>query len=314
MYSFEERKERAFAHFWARRPVWWIEGLEQMSMGRFGADDEGGLDPLGALEQAANETMARHLVREHVQRVWEAREAARVSHRKRWAAALRGEVTGDDPGEVRALAEHVQAGQVEEVRRSILKRWPLRGLLDFPWGGPSAAVRYRAAVLLRNAGEAEGAYHAFAGCRNEWYYLHYGGFPIHTPIVPRSGSWRYGVPSTWATWRAAGPPLYSSFDMSRYDWVIGFKPIIRYRTLTLLGVHRSHQVVLERSGELPRLRGRVAVVDDVFDGRDSSCVAQVYNADVIDIGRFLDDGDSWEYPVCTIWEERLLREVDGRLR
>ena len=65
---------------------------------------------------------------------------------------------------------------------------------------------------------------------------------------------------------------------------------------------------------LPRLRGRVAVVDDVFTGLGSHCLAQVYDADVVDIGRFLDDGDSWELPICTIWEERLCEEVDGRLR
>ncbi len=56
------------------------------------------------------------------------------------------------------------------------------------------------------------------------------------------------------------------------------------------------------------------MVDDVFTGLGSYCLAQVYDADVVDIGRYLDDGDSWELPVCTIWEERLCEEVDGRLR
>jgi len=89
----------------------------------------------------------------------------------------------------------------------------------------------------------------------------------------------------------ANQPSCTSIDLARYDWVIGCGTTIRHRTLTRLGVRRSRQIVLEVHhglawpwvDRLPRLRGRVAVVDDVHEGRNSQVIARLYNADVIDV-------------------------------
>ena len=94
-------------------------------------------------------------------------------------------------------------------------------------------------------------------------------------------------------------------------------PTIRRETLARLGVPHEKQHVLEvhrcavypRSGKLPRLTGRIAVVDDVHEGKTAQTLACVCDADVIDVGQSLYTGMARILPVCTITDDEVLKEV-----
>lgn len=314
MDSFNERGDQAFDRFWAGRPGWWIEGLEQMSM-LHARDDDDGFHPE---KRAAMQTMAHHLVREHARVIWEAHAEARRTQAEGWAAALRGDDADD---EVQTLALAVEGRRVVEVVAWLRAQSCSPQIWDRSKPGPRATAIYRAATLLRGVGELEAANHAFALCPAAWYFRCTGGLPVDEPLVSRSGEWRFGVPSASYGGPWVRQPVYSSVDLRRYDWVIGCGTTIRHRTLTRLGVPRARQVILEvHHGvawpfveRLPRLRGRVAVVDDLCEGRNSQTIARIYDADVIDVG----DGCaasaiSWLLPTCTVNNAQILEEVGRR--
>ncbi len=312
MFTLEKRMEKrvnqAFARFWEARPSWWVDGLVRMTLGRR-------TPRMSEPEQQAQELLARHLVRDHVRRVWEARRTARRLHGARWAAALAGETLDQPPGEVQALALAVQAGRLAEVRARVREStfWP-----EGP-SGPATAAYYRAGTLLAAAGEFREAIAAFDRSRVEWYERRNGGFPLLRPLVPRSGAWRFGVPSlpqpgprypylqrmeelSTGGW----PPGYFSASLHGYHWVIADTGASDRRILRHLGVPRSRQILLASGGLPPGpLRGRVALVTDVDDGKWACLAAQAFDADVIDIGSYLDDEESWERPIFCVGGVRL---------
>ena len=72
------------------------------------------------------------------------------------------------------------------------------------------------------------------------------------------------------------------------------------------GLVRSRQILLASGGLPPGpLRGRVALVTDVDDGKWACLAAQAFDADVIDIGSYLDDEESWERPIFCVGGVRL---------
>lgn len=113
-------------------------------------------------------------------------------------------------------------------------------------------------------------------------------------------------------------PRVSRVDWSPYDHVVGCGTTIRHQTLDLLGVPRRKQHIAEvhhwqplpRGGSLPRIRGSVAVVDDVHEGQTAFTLARLYDADVIDVGDWAcTEITSRAQPVCRVVDAKVLADV-----
>lgn len=172
-----------------------------------------------------------------------------------------------------------------------LERCDLPGFQEAFW-----PLEYAAGVLLRDVGALEAAYRLFGRTYTDWAWQHTAPFDERYPPPP--AGWRHGVPvlSTWQghlTWRL-GIPRVEHIHWGQWDHVIGCGTTINHQLLDALGVPRAKQQVLEVHwylphvvGSIPRLPGRVVVLDDVHEGQTSQRLARIYNADVVDVGHGL---------------------------
>ena len=276
-------------------------------------------------EGAAEETVARWLVREHLREVWEARRRAPAEEADLLDAARDGVLEGPprtrEPA--RRLAHAVVAGDVEALPRlvrEVCETVPVESPGAVPAGpglfGPIRLV-FLAGRVLRDGGALEEAHAAFRWSRCSWHWWTAPAAPDDR-ITPARWAWRWAIPY-WAGRQVADHvPVAAHFDWSPYDHVVGIGTTIRHRTLDVLGVPFDKQQIVEThfwaphpfSGPFPRLSGRVAVVDDVNQGETSQTLARLYDADVVDVGRTgCTSITARIHPVCSIENDAVYREV-----
>ena len=269
-------------------------------------------------ERRAAALMARLVIRDRLREVWEASHTAQSEEAALVEGALRG--TLGLPAEVavpvRRLAEALGAGD------SVALSWRTREVLEVDGIRRAQQPTIQRFVCmagrsLRNAGALEDAFVAFSLSLGAWFW---SGAPgsVEDRLRVEPNRWRWGLPLQGG---GVFVPKVRRLDWSAYDHVIGCGRTIRHRTLDLLRVPREKQHVFEvhhgtvfpPSGKLPRLAGRIAVVDDVHWGQTSQTLALVYDADVVDVGQSLYAGVARILPVCTVEDEAVLEDV-GRDR
>jgi hypothetical protein len=267
-----------------RRLDWMVDASRRM-------DD---VPPRGALEveewEAIRYTAARSICRER----WHLRERSR---RRTWesvrkAAHGRFPVEGWSE-EVQTLARKLIASDPRGLDQDLqrLDRCDQPAFWQAFW-----PLEYAAGVLLRDAGELEAAYRIFGRTYTGWAWHNTAPFDERYPPLP--AGWRHGVPvlMSWRgrlEWRP-GIPRVEFIHWGQWDHVIGCGTQIDRRLLDALGVPAAKQIAIEvhrhvpfGAGQLPRLKGRVVVLDDVHEGETSQTFARLYNADVVDVGHGL---------------------------
>ncbi len=265
-------------------------------------------------ERRAAALLAGLVVRDHLREVWEPWYKARREEAELLAGALDGTLELPAAVAVRArrLAEALGTGDSDALS------WRTRELLEANDGGRAYQLTLRRLVCLagralRKAGALEDAFAAFTVSTTAWFWWGAPG-SVEDRLRVEPCRWRWGLPSQWG---GVFVPTVNWLDWSAYDHVIGCGTTIRHETLDLLGVPDEKQhvfgvhryAVYPPSGKLPRLTGRVAVVDDVSEGMTSQVLAYVYDADVIDVGGWVDTGATRLLPVCTILDDEVLKEV-----
>ena len=273
-------------------------------------------------------------VRAHVRSQWRLRGCARKVERAVVARALRGR-DPMPPWESGSLALPVLPGRFPTWRRQLAEAMdageaaalpPLFRKLAKPFGGERLPQDLGQLVELagrvcREAGALEDACEAFSLSRcSGWWWVTKTGLigagDMTLDVAPFR--WTRGLPTSFAPKGRGRPPVsLSVFDIERltqlwsaYDHVIGCGTTIRRETLDLVHVPREKQHIIEwhRSltrppiGHLPRLSGRVVVVDDVHEGESAFSLAKLYRGAVVSLGaeecvRFVSGGEAL---VCEI--------------
>ncbi len=258
-----------------RRVSWLIAESKRLDRGR----------PEAPHEREAWEIYRRHAARA----LLEERRALRDEARRRTRDAL-------------IRASQGRPGALRRVAQLVLGRDP-RGLVkELAWLPPASEVdapevlervAYAAAVMLRHQGQLEVAYALFGQTYARWNWWDNAPIDERYPAPPRW--WRHGVPRVYEAdgtlrWETE-IPVVGRVDWRSWDHVIGCGTRIDRAELDHLGVPRSKQHVIEVHrtlpyvvGPIPRLHGRVVVVDDVHEGETSQRLARLVGADVVAVG------------------------------
>ena len=235
----------------------------------------------GYVEDGATAWLRWWGIRHRVHHYWCLREKARAEQKQAVLLAWQGAL-GETPEE-RVICQRIAKGLALRVR-NMPGDEHLFGKESPPYAGWILA--YMRACQLSDLGDMERAYELmrFAG--------HMEIVPNDPlPIPPRGLAvsvfkHRSGRIEVWER-----IPVVRTFDWQDYDHVIGVGTSIEQDVLDIIGVPRWKQHVIEAHywarktipDKLPRLRGRIAVVDDVHEGQTSRRLARTYRADVVDV-------------------------------
>ena len=224
----------------------------------------------GFVENGATAWMRRWAIRHRVHLFWRLREQARAEQREELRLSRRGAL-GKIPEE-------------RQICKTIAKRLALRvrhmpgdeylfGEERPPYAGRTLA--YTRACQLSELGEMERSYELTRfGDHREIL----ANDPL--PIPPRGLAVAVFRDESGGIGVCESIPFVRTFDRDAYDHVIGVGTTVEHDVLTLLGVPREKQHVIESHmydgksvpARLPRLRGRIAGVDDGNERPDQPSV------------------------------------------
>ena len=279
-----------------RRRLAWLEMASRQ------LDEDG---PTHPQEREAWETLRRHAVRTLYAERHALREEARIRQAQALQLANSVPLESEYISSPRLVARKLIARDIQGILKSLY--W-ISDRFDEP-RLEIAYLMYKAACLLREAGQLEASYYLYGRTWMSW-----GWWDVAPPderYLPPPYWWRHGVPRIYRNTRATltwdrRVPRVEQVDWRWWDHVIGCATQVDQRVLDALAVPSSKQIVLEVhnwlpfvSGVLPRLSGRVVVVDDVNEGETSQVLARLYDADVVAIGRG-GAGVAGIFPVMTV--------------
>ena len=256
------------------------------------------------------ERVRRRGVEELFGQVWAGREAMRRIRDEVFEEVATGAYRLDadvlEPAQalVAALRSRKVPDEVGPLVRRMTERWYANSDPRFPSSFNAeighrdfhlACIVYEAAVQLRAAQRLEECYTAFSWSRGVWYTTKLAATDAKLPVRGRPSDYGYPVvhrEADWVRWKFPDDLDHGDqVPWSSFDHVVGCGTTVREPSLERLGVpkHMWHVIEVHRDEPLlrlpiPRLRGRVVIVDDMHEGFTANTLAQVYRAATVSIG------------------------------